>query len=394
LSGQTKETSMNFHLDKVEDLTGFALENGKRGDTIKVLTRASLTSANPEFYHYAEQTANIFLNRIHIPADLVHRLLVIIHQDLTADLYINDFPVALEIRAKRAVEKGQIVTQGDIADIGIISFPEINLLETDKVIYCFKVGWRFGLFFDLAPRIQPSGTPAYPVQVEKFDPERMMRSIGDLYRYLSFYHVYSVLESGAQFKEMMHDGWFPFIEILGNEYKKLDEAYRDKPNRERRIKAIVDEFSEDRINKITCKWWKNQAFSEKRDLIEAGINAYLQDTRDGFVNCIKNLWTEVEGVLRKIYRTDKGKNKVNQDRLISHIIEKARKKTRSDYSLLLPAPFLKYLQSVAFVSFDSRTGSVNLSRHTSSHGIADAQQYTKDRALQLILILDQIYFYC
>jgi hypothetical protein len=383
---------MKFHFDAVQDFTGFAAENTKGGDTVKVLTRALLTSDDPGFYQYSEQISAIFLSRAQILTDAVYRFLVIIHQNLSADLYVNDFPVTVEIKSKRSLKKGEAITQEDVIDIRQLEFPQITITETDKIIYCFKVGWRFGLFFDLTPRMQPVGASRL-IKTEKLNIEKMKLSIGELYRYLSFYHVYKALESDVHFEEMMKDGWFPFIEIL-TEYKKLSAIYQNKFNFENEIKTIINKFDKERIKKITEKWWGNKIFADKKKLIEAGINAYLQNTPDGFVNCIKNLWTEIEGILRKIYFIETGQgDRVKSNDLIKYIIEKAKNKTDSDYSLLFPLPFLKYLNDVVFTDFNVETGNVQLSRHTSSHGVAEVQQYTKDHALQLILILDQIYFY-
>jgi hypothetical protein len=307
---------------------------------------------------------------------------------------VNDFPVLLEIRAKRDLKAGEIVTQGDVADIRKVRFQDVKIVDTDKIVYCFKVGWRFGLFFDLAPRSQPVGV-VQPIAVSKLNTEKMELSIGGLRRYLSFYHVYKVLESETQFVDMIKGGWFPFVEILGTEYKKLSEIYQNKFDFENRINAIVNNFNDERIKKITEKWWKNKNFLSKKSLIEAGINAYLQNNHDGFVNCIKNLWTEVEGILREIYYSETGKGDgIKSSDLISHIIEKAKNKSGSEHSLFLPLPFLKYLQDVVFANFNVETGIIDMSRNASSHGVANASQYTKDRALQLILILDQIFFYC
>lgn len=384
---------MKFHFDNVQDLAGFVAENAKGGESVKVFTRASLTSDDPEFYQYSASISNIFLNKKRIQIDNVYQFLVIIHHDLSADLYVNDFGVLVEIKAKRDIKAGEAVTQGDIADIRKVKFQDIEIFDTDKIIYCFKVGWRFGLFFDLTPRTQPANVSQI-IATEKLDIEKLYLSIGELRRYLSFYHVYKVLESESQFDEMMKDGWFPFIEILAGEYKKLSEAYLNKFDFEKKIKTTVDSFNEERVKKITEKWWKNQIFSYKKSLIEAGINAYLQNNQDGFVNCIKNLWTEIEGILRKLYQSETGKGDgVKSADLIAHIIKKAKNKSGSDYSLLLSLPFLKYLQDVVFVNFNVESGKIDMSRHTSSHGVAEANQYTKDRALQLILVLDQIYFY-
>ena len=384
---------MKFHFDQVQDLTGFATENKQGGETIKILTRDQLTSDNQDFYRYSEHISSVFLGKAGVLIDRVHQFLVIIHQDLSADLYVNDITISFEIQVKRDVKAGEAISKNDIADIRKAKFPNIKINKTDKVIYCFKVGWRFGLFFDLTPRSQPANVK-HLIETENLNIEKMMYSIGDLYRYLSFYHVYKVLESDAQFEEMIQDGWFPFVEILSNEYKKLSELYQNKFDFNNRIKSITDVFTKERIQKITEKWWKNKIFSEKKSLIQAGVNAYLQDDQDGYVNCIKNLWTEMEGILRKLYHAETGiGDNVKSYDLIKYIVKKAKDKSGSDYSLLLPLPFLKYLQDVIFKNFNLQEGQIDMSRHTSSHGVADAEQYTKARALQLILILNQIYYY-
>jgi len=44
---------MKIHLNTVQDLAGFATENVKSGNMAKILSRALLTSDDPEFYMYA-----------------------------------------------------------------------------------------------------------------------------------------------------------------------------------------------------------------------------------------------------------------------------------------------------------------------------------------------------
>jgi len=373
------KNGIHFHLDAVQDIAGFAPVNVKKGNYFWLLTRASITSDEPEFYKYIEQVSNYFFNRVGVLSNAVYQFLILIHNDLSADLYINDFPVAIEIMAKRNMKKMEPVAQRDIADIRRLKFPNIEIIETDKVIYCFKVGWKFGLFFDLN---------------RELDTDAMALTLGTLYRYLSFQYVYEVLENETQFKEMIEDGWFPFIEIIGAEYKSLSEAYQDKFDFQSRIEKLVGSFDRVRVEKITNKWWKKQIFEDKREILQAGINAFLRGDNDGYINCIKTLLSEVDGIIRLQYLSDTGKGKeVKLPELLTHLVEKGKTKSGSDSSLLLPLPFLKYLKDVVFSHFDLETGQVDLSRHSSSHGVAKAEAYTRIRALQTILILDQIYFY-
>ena len=82
---------------------------------------------------------------------------------------------------------------------------EIEIKKTDKIIFCFKVKWKFGLFFFLDP----------------FNPlnlDWLSLKIASLYKRLMFEYIYLTLESKIEFMKMMIDGWFPFIELLGEEF--------------------------------------------------------------------------------------------------------------------------------------------------------------------------------
>jgi hypothetical protein len=199
-----------IHFPAVENMIGFAVETAHSGAMVKVQTRDSLVSDDPLFYTYIDQITGIFLKTV--LAGHVFQFLVLIHADLSADLYLNDFPVKVLMMTKRALKKGEVVTNKDIADIQQLSFEGISIKTTDKVIYCFKVGWKFALFFDLDRR-EPLNMPA------------MEAELGALYRYLSFQYVYNVLESKPHFDTLLKDGWFPFIEIFAVEFKELSEAY-------------------------------------------------------------------------------------------------------------------------------------------------------------------------
>jgi hypothetical protein len=54
--------------------------------------------------------------------------------------------------------------------------------------------------------------------------------------------------------------------------------------------------------------------------------------------------------------------------------------------VIFPLSFFNYLKEVIFPNFDLESGDIHLSRHTSSHGVAKPQEYTQERALQMILI--------
>ena len=384
---------MKFHMNKASDLAGFSKENFSGPGKVRLVVRQMLTSDDPMFYHYIDQISNTFLRPHGVVANKVCSFLVVLRADSSADVYVNDIPMVFDIRAKRSIKQGEVVTDKDIADIGKVSFPEITIQPTDKVFYCFKVGWRFGLFFDCSFRTGlPSGAPAN--DSHELNIEQMQQDIAVLLRYLSFYHVYKVLKSGVQYEAMLNDGWFPFSELLPGDYKQLSEAYENNFDIIGRTDALVAHFTPDRISRMTAKWWGNSYFSKEKKLIEAGINAYLQNTDDGIIHCIKTITSEIEGILRRRYRADKGTvDKAKAPDLIRHIIERGKKSSGSEFSLLLETPLLDYMVRVVFAHFSEDTGNVSLSRHSAGHGAAPAEQYTRARALQFILTLDQIYYF-
>lgn len=368
-----------IHFDAVKNLAGFVAETIEKGGTGKILTRGSLVSDDPLFYTYIESITGIFFQNVLINS--VFQFLILIHDNLSADLYLNDFSTKILIMPKRNLKKGEIIRINDIADVGKMSFDNIHIKKTDKVICCFKVGWKFSLFFDLDRE--------EPLNIESMETE-----LGMIYRYLSFQYVYNTLESGLHFDQLLKDGWFPFIEIISSEFGEISKAYELLREPHKKIQKLIDKFDKQRIDTICRKWWDKQLFLDKKIILESGIASYLSGEVQGFIGCIKTLLPEIEGIIRLHYfeETGKGKN-VKVPELISHIVEKGKIKTGSEFSLFFPRAFFEYLKESVFPNFDLERGNVSLSRHTSSHGVAKAEDYTKVRALQMILILDQIYFY-
>jgi len=254
-------------------------------------------------------------------------------------------------------------------------------VEIDKIIYCFKVGWKFGLFFDLDRR-QPLAL------------DDLYLKIGALYRYLRFQYVYNLIETKSHYEEMLKDGWFPFVSLLGSESRSLIELYKNKFDFNSKIDRFVDTFDKARLDRIINKWWNKEIFKEKQSILQAGIDSFLEKSNKGYINCIKNLYSEIDGIIRILYFRDSDKDKrITIQKMLGYILKRAREKGGDDLSLLLPYKFFEYLKDVAFADFDLENDKVILSKHSSSHGVAQPELYTKMKALQAILILDQIYFY-
>jgi len=74
----------------------------------------------------------LFLYPKNIFIDSVSQFLVVIHADQTADLYVNDFPVTIEVTPKKDMNLGEILMLSDIADTRKVSFPSVAISENAK----------------------------------------------------------------------------------------------------------------------------------------------------------------------------------------------------------------------------------------------------------------------
>ena len=121
-----------------------------------MLVRAEITSDQPEFPLFMQGITNLVVGKardtgVLVQMDRVSALLVVTHEGGNADLYLQDFPFEIEILAKRNLAKGEMIYHSDIADVRRLRMSWLALQPKDGVLCCFKVGWKFALFFDLHP---------------------------------------------------------------------------------------------------------------------------------------------------------------------------------------------------------------------------------------------------
>ena len=146
----------------------------------------------------------------------------------------------------------------------------------------------------------------------------------------------------------------------------------------------MEYFNKDEVVALTKNWWSNPSLNEKREIIEAGIEAYFQGTKSGYINAIKTISTEIEGVIRIAYSREFGK-KPNTKEIKKYIISLGEKKIPDAGSLGFPKLFFEYLNQSVFKEFDLALGEIPSSRHTFSHGVAKLENYSQIRTLQLLL---------
>lgn len=307
-------------------------------------------------------------------------LLAIIKPDYKASIYIDNFPFGFKARLKKSKEKYTVVFQNEIFDLEAISFSDAkftpNIADGDKIIWLFRHNWRFGLFFDFSGSLREA---------------EIYKELGHYYKRMIYLDVYNLLEKGAE--KIISDGWFPFIQLIGGEIQKLIDYYEQGQKYKFLINNILNSYDTNKVKEISNNWWEDKRFQEKRDIIEAGIEAYFMNTKSGYITSIKTLATEIEGIMRFAYLHDNGRKANNTEELKQYVKKLGAAKYSSQGSLGFPGLFYEYLTKSIFQRFDEEDGNINVGRHSIAHGITKTDQYTRERAFQLILTLDQLYFF-
>ena len=362
-------------MQEVGALAGLAMNVARPGDNVKVRQTGFFSSYDDDHRPYFGQILGQFAGLGRRP----NELLVVI-RDSKARIH-KAVPLMLMVRAKDAIRSGRAVYEDQILDIEEVRFRdalfEVDIRDGDKIVWLFRVDWSFGLYFDF------SGT------LETAD---LWKTLGQCWRAMHFHAVYAFFDDPANPDRLIDRGWFPFVQLSTEEFRQLRHGIGEPSELEAIENHIVDAFSADRIDRVSRSWWVNPAFRDKRAIIEAGLNAYKEGGAEQVINCIKNLVSEVDGIVRLHFHRSMGR-RPSMSEFMAYVLDLGRDAYPSSGSLAFPELFRDYLERFLFRAFDIEGGMVELSRHSVTHGVAEADEYTRKRALQVILSLDQIHHY-
>jgi len=359
-------------------VSGIVAESVDKGATVKIIQKGFMTSLQSNFISTANNLLSLFYSSN--LKDSINNSLILIKKDNSAKVY-SKFPLSLMMRAKGDIKKGTLVTKEDVFDISKLEFKdsryEIEIESDDKIIFLFRIDWKFGLFFDFT---------------QKINVDNLKEELGYCYKRLFYYDLYAFVENESYFNDLRVDGWFPFIRLIGENFDNVMQYYKEGKNHDFQIDELISKFTKEKIESFTQYWWRKQLFKDKKEIIEAGINSFLQNDKNGFITCLHTLYPQIEGIMGFDYFSVNNR-KPSFSELIDYIKQKSESKFNTVSSIGFPGEFYEYLKKTVFENFDIATGKIDLSRHTTSHGYANVDDFNKAKALQAILILDQIYFY-
>lgn len=357
-------------------LGGFAAENIAKAGFVRVWAAGFVSSHEPQFHHLIRQVWRLFLTNEHVP-EHVSQLLVVIRNGVDADVHVDRFDVALEVKAKRGMTAGENVPVSKVAEVRAAAVMGIDFAPTDSFVLVFRVGWAFGLAF----RFVGAGQPALSAH-------QVTLWLGQCYRQMLFWHELRVLGQSEPAARLREDGWFPFLELLGGDFEELGRMYSTGGPVSGQVDEWTSRFDGARLDDIVGRWWAVPAFERKRALLGAGVALFVRGDVDSTVGAIKILATEIEGLLNAHFSPRK---KLGQKELIARVEKAVAAEFAIPGSIGFPREFVEYLRDVVFASFDLTVGVVPPGRHAWAHGAAAMESYGRARALQLILTLDQLH---
>ncbi len=359
-------------------LIGFSMENKPAGEgQLRVLTRAALTSDSTDFHNYVRAFANEINEKLRAQGHTFHLsqsngFALVIQPDHTATLHLDPV-VQLDVIAKRAVEAGEAVFSNDIGDIRRGILPAVKLRQEHRVVICLRVAWKFLLLFDLAPN-------------EELDVGNIERTIAVGMRRLMFEQLYRSMDDDQSFSMLISKGWFPFNELIGAEYDELHKAIVSSFNLDAAEAKLVASFDKDRMARLTESWWRHPQFQERKALLSEGIALF---TEGRHIPSLKTLMSEIEGILREGH-VPRGEGRQGIGKVLADAFETVLQAAGED-TMYFPIQFVEYLRKSIFAPFDPQQPADEATRNTLAHGRASVSAYTAVRALQTILVLDQIY---
>jgi hypothetical protein len=135
------------------NLYAVSAEAALPGTSVKVWTRASMTSVQAAFHRVAPNIISVISHCAQqvgeYPAlSRASMILLVMKPDNTGELWVDSAAVMTENRVKRSLSAGAVIFERDIADVTGMWFPLVDIATEDRIVVLFREGFRFGLFFD------------------------------------------------------------------------------------------------------------------------------------------------------------------------------------------------------------------------------------------------------
>lgn len=365
-----------------EKPAGYSMSAARPGESLRIQFRGvSLSSSGRDFMRkvggFPNQILEMACKDFH--ASTVRRFAAIIHRDLKAEVYLNDFEVHAEALATRNVSKGDPVMKSDLHHFDKMTLEGIDFPNECGYVVILNNGWERILFWDFGPLLDNEDyTPL------DYDVGRLLATGFSASLYPEIFDL-----DDEEWSRIIDSGWFLFS-YLDYEMQLSLLNYLKQGWDTDELEGVIDkklcEGSSEWLSRIST----NEKLARHYGLIEKSLRHHLNQDYDASIHI---LYPRIEALLREDFiRANPEKEGRNQSALSNHISSNVTRHTHT-ITRLLPDRFGEYLNKHYFKDFNVREESDFVSRNTLSHGKAPDSSFTRKASLIGFLILDQIHQY-
>lgn len=370
---------INFSVDLDMPPVGFTAETAPAGSPVSVIQRAFVTTDDGEKLHayldgiFSQQVMAELAKR-QVPLEWVNSVLINVTDRTKAHVHLN-FDTSVKAIVKNPKTCGSTVMASDIADIRAVSFSEFPMPIEGAIVYVFRQGWRWALYFDFS--MLPD------------EPKRPLAGLPELFgQFHNVMHFRDLFRMRPDLLEKMYAaGWFPFIRLPLSLLKDLYLALEAGFPTDDAVRVLLESIPEDELVRLLGEWKARPVFADHAECLARAVERYKSAD---YISASHILAPRIEGLLRSLHIGKGGKPKSPQ--LLDGLMHKVRDSVKGP-SAFLPEAFRDYLRTFLYAGFDLETGHVDFSRNSIAHGVTLADQFDRVRALQLFLIVDQIAFF-
>lgn len=360
---------------------GYALETAQDGQPVSVAVREFTSSEDGELFisrleGLPQQLLSLVSPVAVLQASTIDHLVAVIRKDHSATVYVNECKVLTHVRVKRKIDKGEYVSEDDIADINRLTFEGVEVPPDAGVVCVFSSGWRKGFFFDVAP-LDAEGSD------REYDIEELL---GSYMAYLGNQRLFSLDDGDWSF--LIERGWFPFIGLPKRVNETLIDLAKSRADIDAALPQVV-EAVEAAVPMFRDGWSGSEPLRPHLEFLIRALDRFAE--RD-FISCASILYTRIEGILRANHEALGEKGSANKQDVLARMATEAREGELLPTSWLLPDPFRRFIRESYFADFTPGQPAA-FSRNSVGHGIATPEQFNEKAACIGLLMVDQLLFF-
>ena len=356
-------------------LVGISTSIALEGETAAIQTRGFFCSDEPALLSkvldgfWSSILARLPAGAVPSPSHVRHALAVIL-KDGSTTVWVNDLAIQAQVLSRRPVEKGEPVTADDIADVRSVTLG-VEIPPDAGFAFVYENRWERAYFFDFGP-LATGVARAFDVSAE----------LGAQKTYLL--HRERCRLTDEEWAGLLSQDWFPFILLPQRTLDLMFGLLRAG----RSVDLVLNDISaavEARLPTFLSGMEAKPALAAQIPFIERAIEHF----RNGdFLSSVSVLFPRIEGIWRGIARPA---GSVPHKALATTVVEAGATRL-SPVSPLLAGGFLDYLKTRFLPKFDPGRPE-GLTRHTVSHGVASAEEFSRKGALLGLLIVNQLRYF-